>query len=1003
MTRKFIAILLTGMLLLPLLAGAATFDNAGIQFLDRLDAGVEDGSMTREQALLHKFAYVFDHDALPVSLRPASFPPLKCATDMMSEYETMRPSLSSVATKRIEGYLTPEISGDKATYSSPLGHFTMTYLTTGGNAVPAADTNPANGIPDYVERCAEYMDESWEIEIISMGFTAPPSHPYPVSFEAMGAYGYTTVVGGTATRIVLHNTFVGFPPNDDPDGNVLGAAKVTCAHEFKHASQRAQSNWSEGGWVELDATWMEDVVYDQVNDYYNYLSSGCGITSPTLSLDNGGTGSYEDAIFQHWMSETWGEQIIIDLWNWRTTHQTQSMLLSYDSILGQYGSSLSIGYPMFAAWNYATQSRWLTGFGYGEALDYPPSSATGVNSYPYVVSGSTEHLAAQNYFVYNFGGVVGTLDIDFNGNDTADLHLMALIKKTNGSSVVEEIALDGAQDVTTSLSVPLEELSWVGLIVVNSRYYGAAATWDLTIDKTEFVATPGITVSTNVINESVEIEEGTSVPLTVGNNGDLNSVLHFTSTTMDIDPTVVLAARAPVIRPLKGQPKGPVAELEVLPGVIPSHRYAGDCVYGNNDTANIQGYYGTWWAGNETYAVKIDPSTAACSCAAGFNVRAVHFVLYLEPTSTPQVRALLASDSAGLPGTIIDTSDPITVASPAASGYFDIEIPCDFVCTDVDGGPYYVLYEFMDASGPVGIPIDSSPTPDFNFNEWGSGWQELVTGYGFAGDLMLWADVDCCGAATPEVSVTAPNGNETLAVGSVASLSWTATVLTDVKVELSRDNGSSWEILFASTPNDGSEVWTVAGASTAQALLRVGATDGSVTDVSDATFMIYNNVPWLFVVPGGEITVDEGMNTVINVGVTALGMSPGNYTAYVVLTNDAPTGPEVITVNLEVTDSSTGVNDTPLMFALSGNHPNPFNPSTRVLFSLARDGHATVDVLDLQGRVVRTIFQGDMPHGEASLEWDGRDDRGRSLASGSYIARLRSEGMTATHKMILTK
>jgi len=157
------------------------------------------------------------------------------------------------------------------------------------------------------------------------------------------------------------------------------------------------------------------------------------------------------------------------------------------------------------------------------------------------------------------------------------------------------------------------------------------------------------------------------------------------------------------------------------------------------------------------------------------------------------------------------------------------------------------------------------------------------------------------------------------------------------------------------------------------------------------------------VVPGGEITVDEGLSTDIYVGVTAVGMSEGNYTAYVVLTHDAPTGPEVITVNLEVTDSSTGVNDTPLLFALSGNHPNPFNPSTKVLFSLARDGHATVDVLDLQGRVVRTIFQGDMPSGDASLEWDGRDDLGRSLASGSYIARLRSEGMTATHKMILTK
>ena len=49
-----------------------------------------------------------------------------------------------------------------------------------------------------------------------------------------------------STIIVLHNNFINFPSNTDPDGVVLGAAKVTAAHEFQHAIQYATSNWSEG-------------------------------------------------------------------------------------------------------------------------------------------------------------------------------------------------------------------------------------------------------------------------------------------------------------------------------------------------------------------------------------------------------------------------------------------------------------------------------------------------------------------------------------------------------------------------------------------------------------------------------------------------------------------------------------------------------------------------------------------------------------------------------------
>jgi len=88
---------------------------------------------------------------------------------------------------------------------------------------------------------------------------------------------------------------------------------------------------------------------------------------------------------------------------------------------------------------------------------------------------------------------------------------------------------------------------------------------------------------------------------------------------------------------------------------------------------------------------------------------------------------------------------------------------------------------------------------------------------------------------------------------------------------------------------------------------------------------------------------------------------------------------------------------------MNGNYPNPFNPSTEVKFTLTQAGNVTVDVIDLQGRVVRTLFKGDLQSGITSLSWDGRDDNGFAVASGTYMARVVSGNGTATHKMTLAK
>ncbi len=85
------------------------------------------------------------------------------------------------------------------------------------------------------------------------------------------------------------------------------------------------------------------------------------------------------------------------------------------------------------------------------------------------------------------------------------------------------------------------------------------------------------------------------------------------------------------------------------------------------------------------------------------------------------------------------------------------------------------------------------------------------------------------------------------------------------------------------------------------------------------------------------------------------------------------------------------------------NIPNPFNPTTTIRFTLVERGHAEVVIYDSAGRHVRTLLDDIRPQGSHQLVWDGRDDRGRPVASGIYLSRLRAGASDQSRKMILIK
>ena len=88
-------------------------------------------------------------------------------------------------------------------------------------------------------------------------------------------------------------------------------------------------------------------------------------------------------------------------------------------------------------------------------------------------------------------------------------------------------------------------------------------------------------------------------------------------------------------------------------------------------------------------------------------------------------------------------------------------------------------------------------------------------------------------------TVTSPNGGETWLTSSSHAITWTSTITGNVKLEYSTNSGSSWTLITASTPNDGSQAWTVPNSVTTQAQVRVSsAADPLSSDTSDADFSI---------------------------------------------------------------------------------------------------------------------------------------------------------------------
>jgi len=385
--------------------------------------------------------------------------PDKCGFNIINQTKLNFNNFSEEQKSRIKRLLARPIL--QTSTVSPSGFFRIHYDLTGLNA---PSYNVGWSAEQNAAEVANSLDSVYRFEIDYLGYLPPPSDntgggddKYDVYIVNQGAglYGYTEIESKVGDKnwtsfIVIDNNYVGYYSSG------INGMLVTVAHEFHHSIQignyavlNSSSPYrnSDLFLYELTSTSMEEFVYNDVNDYYAYMSSYFSNPDKALPLQNG----YNICIWNLYLKERFGYEVIRMQWEMIPTLEA---IRSIENSLAQNGSSLKEELNNFGVWTYFTNSRAIPGIYFSEAANYPLISLTSTISFtpPSTILNASAHPAANNFYKINLP----------TGND----FLISLI--TNGDT---EAALQNPNQFF-NYTYSLFDYNVVGSTpIVNNYYY----------------------------------------------------------------------------------------------------------------------------------------------------------------------------------------------------------------------------------------------------------------------------------------------------------------------------------------------------------------------------------------------------------------------------------------------------------------------------------------------------------------------------------------------------
>jgi hypothetical protein len=368
MLRRLLVPLVIGLCLaLPAAAGAAVVKLAPFR--------TEETPLSAKTAL-RKAEAVNDGRA---SVRGADLTPL------LRVLAVKLPTLHGAERRRAEHLLARPTKGDTR---SDEDHYTVAehapfcsarfcvhWVSSTSDAPPAQDSN-ANGIPDYVETVSATFEHVYDVENTQLGWRAPKSDGsrgcpdaaascmnktdvYLKNIGDQALYGFASAdpnqdTFGQHAYLVLDNDFAEdvFSRYASP----LEPIEVTAAHEYNHVLQFSYDVEMNTWMFEASSTWMEDVVYSDINDYLQYIPSWAGLSFLPLTNEEGSTDeftgkTYGNMVWNEFLERTYGIDTIRKAWEQALKSKPVRSFApgAYDRALNEKHSGFFKAFARFAA------------------------------------------------------------------------------------------------------------------------------------------------------------------------------------------------------------------------------------------------------------------------------------------------------------------------------------------------------------------------------------------------------------------------------------------------------------------------------------------------------------------------------------------------------------------------------------------------------------------------------------------------------------------------------
>lgn len=423
------------------------------------------------------------------------------------------------------------------------GIFRFHYTTSGTHSVGSEDLN-GNSVPDYVDTAAAVFENVYSQQTSTMEYIRPPgdgtaggSDHYDVYLRNLSSiyYGYVqgeNYANGTGDNehsartetlalmsyMTMRNDYSHFSSNTP-----LENLQVTAAHEFFHAIQYGYDAYEKAWMLEATAVWMEEQVYDSINDCYQYLPSW--FAAPETSLDAAGTHWYGSYIFFQYIEEHMGGsdpvrrtfEIGVD----SPSDGGDFSHTDIDQALAEQGYSFKSALNGMAVANLLLTSDSEAGdYTYSEAEDYPLSApdiyrtvdfTKGIEST--LNSTSLERFAAQYTKLETDDPI--KVDLTPESSSSEDLNMHAILQSNTGSITVYS---------GNSVNIDPTGMTAMTLAVVSQDTVGD--NWDYSISITDGIPSvigepllPGeIRIASNYPNP---FNTSTTVDISVADNQEL--------------------------------------------------------------------------------------------------------------------------------------------------------------------------------------------------------------------------------------------------------------------------------------------------------------------------------------------------------------------------------------------------------------------------------------------------------------------------------------------------